>query len=90
MQGMVFVILDKDGQVVNQGTIAEKITSKKYLCQFFRPATAFRVIPLEDIQTYTLFAKVEQMTAFITAIRPATPEKKISKKKSKKKVRKSK
>ena len=94
MQGMLFVMLNKDGQAVNHGLIAQAITPEKYLCQFAIPTPSSRVVTIEELQSYTLFNDVNQQKAFMDVIqknkllhqasKPPASKKKVTKKKVRK------
>jgi hypothetical protein len=69
MQGMRFLILSTEAEVVNQGVIAQAVTSERYLCQFLRSPVCSRVVPLEDIEKWRLFANNDQLNDFLIALR---------------------
>jgi hypothetical protein len=73
MEGMKFLILSKGNKPINHGTIAERITAEKYLCQFDRTPTSCRVCRIEEIEGWNLFPTDEDMNAFTKALAPKKP-----------------
>ncbi len=80
MQGMRFLMLDKNGLPFNHGIIAKEITPTKYLCQFTRVPASARVCDIAEIETWHIFPTDEAMNTFIAALSkdkpPADPPKK--------------
>ena len=76
MQGMLFVILNEKGEAVNHGIIAQAITPEKYLCQFRIPSPVSRIIPIEELQGYSLFNNEQQMNQFLAAVQKQVGDKK--------------
>ena len=66
MQGFHFLILS-DKKLINHGVIVQRITAKKYLCEFARNPTVCRVCSITEIQGWNLFPSENLMNAFITA-----------------------
>lgn len=83
MQGMKFLILNKDGKPINHGIIATQITPEKYLCSFTRNPPVSRVCDLSEIQSWNLFPTDDALNAFIAMIvkRDTPPPKKKKRKK---------
>ena len=86
MQGMRFLMLDKNGLPFNHGIIAKEITPTKYLCQFTRTPASARVCDITEIETWHIFATDEAMNVFIATLskeKPAAPptDPKLKKKK---------
>ena len=73
MQGMRFLVLDKNGIPINHGIIAQAITPERYLCRFAATPVVSRVVRLEELETYNLFPDDKEMNAFIDAIKKADP-----------------
>ena len=73
MEGMKFLILNQEGKPANHGTIAQRITPEKYLCQFDRTPTSCRVCRIEEIEGWNLFPTDKEMNAFIKALEPKKP-----------------
>lgn len=69
MQGMRFLILSTEAEVINQGVIAQAVTPERYLCQFLRSPVSSRVVSLEEIEKWRLFANNDQLNAFLVALR---------------------
>lgn len=91
MIGFKFLILGKKNKPINHGTIAEKLTEGKYLCQFQRIPTSCRVVDILEIEGWNLFPDEDSMNKFISALQekppadpPKDPKGKTSGKKSKK------
>ncbi len=78
MIGFKFLVLGQENKPLNHGTIIEKVTDGKYLCQFTRVPTSCRVVDVSEIQGWNLFPTDDAMNAFITALEkkpPADPPK---------------
>lgn len=75
MIGFKFLILGQENKPLNHGTIIEKVTEGKYLCQFTRIPTSCRVVDVAEIQGWNLFPTDDGMNEFIQALekKPPTP-----------------
>jgi hypothetical protein len=71
--GFKFLILGKENKPLNHGTIIEKVTEGKYLCQFTRIPTSCRVVDVTEIQGWNLFPTDDGMNEFIAALEPKKP-----------------
>ena len=67
MEGMKFLIVGPEGPI-NHGSIVQRITAEKYLCQFARTPVSCRVCDLEEIQNWNLFPNDQLMNEFILEI----------------------
>lgn len=77
MIGFKFLILGQENKPLNHGTIIEKVTEGKYLCQFTRIPTSCRVVDVTEIEGWNLFPTDDALNGFITALekKPADPPK---------------
>lgn len=70
IEGFRFLIVGAENKPTNHGTIIEKVTEGKYLCQLNRMPTSCRVVDVDEIQKWNLFPTEEGLNAFIAALTP--------------------
>jgi hypothetical protein len=68
MQGMKFVVIGQNNQVINHGQIVQQINDDKFLCQFQRPPAVARLVHTDEIMGWNLFPNDELLGEFITHI----------------------
>lgn len=72
MIGFKFLVVGQGQKPINHGTIVEKVTEGKYLCQFVRIPTSCRVVDIDEIQGWNLFPGEDAMNEFIAALDKST------------------
>lgn len=68
MIGFKFLIVGSENKPINHGTIIEKVTEGKYLCQFKRVPTSCRVVDVAEIEGWNLFPTDDGMNEFIASL----------------------
>jgi hypothetical protein len=75
MQGYHFLVIGEN-RILTQGKIMRPITDEYWLCKFVTKPVVTRVIRIDQIETWNLFANDQELGEFIadTTSRPEEPE----------------
>ena len=73
MQGMRFLLLDENGNAINNGIITQKVTDERYMCTFMRPPQVSRLCHVNEIGTWNLFPTDEALQTFVNVLNEQPP-----------------
>lgn len=68
MQGLTFLILDRQGTPINHGVVYSVVTDKIYMCAFARKPSSMALRSIDEMRGWLFFPDEDAMNDYVAAI----------------------